>query len=534
MDCVKYVPSWIEECLKTHKNCRTPTAAGSDDIYEKQIAQLPARVLALGDGENWKNVSLHISSPGEKDRYVCLSHSWGGEQPLQTTIATLDQHRTGIPWDDFPQLFQYAIAVTAMLGYRFLWIDSLCIVQDDMKDWEQESASMGRIYGNSILTLSAAWSRSATKGIHALDEEFTKSVAIPIINTESTLKGNVFVRRGLHYNQERDGIIPPLQRRGWTLQEYLLPSRVLHFEYAELMWECESARYCVCGSRAEVTNATEKTRFSELLRSANNLGLKNGIYYSTEWQNIVQLYSERRITVGSDKLPALSGIAKALRFVSQWHYLAGLWWEDICNGMMWYCDGTKSHRKAVKYRAPSWSWAAVDGVVKYSLPISIHDADTGISAVYFMVDRFLFSPLEADCRSSTIDETGAVQGGYLKVSGVLVKAKYRYLETLPVGSQNRYICERDGKEVSIYIDFSAAHTDLDTLPKTGDTISVLLLATFIPLPHSPDIPSGFAALILQDSNRTPGAFERLGYISSLDQSPLSWFENVKTEEVILV
>src|SRR5262249_50309074 len=147
-----------------------------------------------------------------------------------------------------------------------------------------------------------------------------------------------------------------------------------------------------------------------------------------------------------------------------------------------------------------------------------------------------------DCKSSSIYETGAVEGGHLIVSGLLVHAKYHYAQPAQPaqpgsGSASRHVCERDGKAEEFYADFSTTHDDPDTIPKSGDTVTILLLATFAPIPlstHLPNLASGFAALILRHSTYTPGAFERLGFMSTHTQSLLSWFNGAEIEEAMLV
>jgi len=237
LDCTKYVPQWLQTCINTHSNCRTPINPENAVLdYQRSGAwttDLPARVIDLGcETNNW-HICLRISSPGDKGPYVCLSYTWGDEQPLRTTTANIKDHMAGIAFDDLPNLFRFVLFVTKNLGIRYIWIDSLCTIQDDRQDWERESACMDRIYGNSILTLAATFSLNATNGIVPLNQERYKSH--PVRDVDSNHTAQIYVRNSLHYDENEEKSTSPLRRRGWTFQEYFLSSRILRFDYGEFV-----------------------------------------------------------------------------------------------------------------------------------------------------------------------------------------------------------------------------------------------------------------------------------------------------------
>jgi hypothetical protein len=116
----------IETCISTH-------GCGSTGENE-----LPTRVIDISDPGSIRLVETNLSM----GKYVCLSHCWGGYQPLRTTQETLQSHLKAIPWAGFPKTYQDAIVFTRFLGVKYLWIDSLCIIQDDLDDWARESASI--------------------------------------------------------------------------------------------------------------------------------------------------------------------------------------------------------------------------------------------------------------------------------------------------------------------------------------------------------------------------------------------------------
>jgi len=210
--------------------------------------------------------------------------------------------------------------------------------------------------------------------------------------------------------------------------------------------------------------------------------------------------------------------------------MAGLWLEDICSGLLWYCEGDTFHRKVESYRAPSWSWASVDGAVKYQRPIKMETFDSNFTLILGKVGGFRIKVIGASCTPCTIDPTGAVKGGYLRISGSLVSVTY--LGKL----KGNYSCEKDGKSGHFFADFSITNNHITTIPKPNDTLFVLLLAFYASASSlsSRDPPSGFLALILRNTNSTTLSFERLGLMSHMDDNLNSWFEGASEGEITIV
>lgn len=162
------IPSWIHACSTSHE-------CGAFD----KVNPLPTRILAIGK-ENEK-ISL-VPSTGLTGRYTCLSHCWGGHQPLKMTKQTLDTFVVGIEWSGVPKTYQDAITLTRKLGIEYIWIDSLCIVQDDDVDWQRESAAMADVFANSTLTIAATSASDC-------DEGFFENFSHPISVRGSTASG---------------------------------------------------------------------------------------------------------------------------------------------------------------------------------------------------------------------------------------------------------------------------------------------------------------------------------------------------------
>jgi len=148
-------------CKSSHKLCNERLAPPI----------LPTRLLDLGDTNN--SIRLIETTAGNltATAYICLSHCWGNEVPLRTTTQTLPSHLLSIPWERIPRTFKDAICYARLLRFRYIWIDSLWIVQDDPKDWATESAQMGRIYSQSALTIGAVSAPNASAGMFVSDKK---------------------------------------------------------------------------------------------------------------------------------------------------------------------------------------------------------------------------------------------------------------------------------------------------------------------------------------------------------------------------
>jgi hypothetical protein len=144
------------------------STSGSPEIPTKVLSDaetlLPLRVIDIGNAELPQQVRLHIRTPNERGHYATLSHRWGDKVPLKTTRRTLKRHLKFLETQSLPQTFQDAITVTHLLGIRYLWIDALCIIQDDHQDWVDQAAAMGSIYQHSLVTIAIHSAKNSLDG----------------------------------------------------------------------------------------------------------------------------------------------------------------------------------------------------------------------------------------------------------------------------------------------------------------------------------------------------------------------------------
>ncbi|PMD42866.1 HET-domain-containing protein [Hyaloscypha variabilis F] len=142
---------WLKTCLSTHPRCSLKESL------------LPTRVLDLGDRHDTR-LSLRRST-GEHGQWLTLSHCWGSSNTAITTTSNFKARCNEIQIANLPATFRDAVKITRELGYRYLWIDSLCIIQDSVSDWQMESVKMAEIYANAVLNISTDASGGADEGI---------------------------------------------------------------------------------------------------------------------------------------------------------------------------------------------------------------------------------------------------------------------------------------------------------------------------------------------------------------------------------
>ena len=342
---VKRALSWMQDCEENHEICRDTDS------------KLPSRVLLIQGPED---VVLYESAE-EVERYVCLSHCWGKLGTVaKTTTSTLDRYKQGIPWHELPLTFQEAISFTFRLGFRYLWIDSLCIQQDSIEDWRIEGSKMAQIYSGAHVTLAAAAAECSSSGCFRQIPQ-RPSTACSYLNSDGS-ELEVHIRPRIEGHAWIDESLP-LLRRGWTLQECLLSRRLINFTDEELVWGCRTKTACECTSLDDFyfsRNMRSPQRFTELFQTS-----AEGKPYL--WYHIVKAYSNLHLSFEKDVFPALQGISKQMHQYKKSKYMAGLWESSIIPDLLWYIKRPKEVTRPQQWRAPSWSWASVIGPVDWDL-----------------------------------------------------------------------------------------------------------------------------------------------------------------------
>jgi len=306
-----------------------------------------------------------IDTQGKVFEYVALSHCWGAESTLTSTKSNWKKLSSNIPFSALSPLFQDAIIITRQLGLRYIWIDSLCIIQDSARDWETESSKMGIIYENSYVTISAT---TASNGNDHCLRDRRKPVKLQMQDTtgkELEIRARKIIN---HHPTKMDGEpAKPMGRltsRAWTLQEHVLSTRILHYTETELLFECKTSFRCECAPLRKPYPTTPA-----LIPKAIAKKSKRSEAVWEAWHRIVEQYSTRDLTVSDDKLPAISGIAAKIQAATESMYIAGLWQDNLASDLLWSTSAVQApdaqYFALDKYRAPTFSWASLNTAITY-------------------------------------------------------------------------------------------------------------------------------------------------------------------------
>jgi len=331
----------------------------------------PARLidtLAFGKGSR----DVRLMNVCEAIEYVTLSHCWGGNlhDKDTTTTETIKMRLAYIHYSSLSRTFKDAIRITRGLGYRYLWIDAFCIIQDAEDDWRTESAKMAMIYSKAVVNISADSSPNSRGGCfnrrsQTAVDQFTHHVVV-----SSTLSSGFQSLLGFYSPIKQKGVVEvqkvkdieegPLAKRGWVCQERILSPRILHYTSTQLYWECREGFIMEEGFTMDYSDGSSYPEIMTLPRS-----LTNTFKLLEIWHRIVAAdYSHRQLSRESDKLPAISGIAKIMHTHIQAPYLAGLWMAHLNIGLLWMRTGPS--RRPQQYRCPSFSWASLESPVQWN------------------------------------------------------------------------------------------------------------------------------------------------------------------------
>lgn len=387
---------WLDRCLDQHEECRLVSRPAED-------SWLPTRLIDVSNDTIRLIETKESIKSGDDRQYISLSHCWGRIVILRTLLENLEQHKESIDPEALSKTFREAIHATRKLGFRYIWIDSLCIVQDSKSDWEAEAATMCDVYRNATLKVAAASASGGDMGCFQNRDgllQFPFLVDVPLATPQietDIVKSRQLLFTSYGRTQQPGGPVvePPLYGRSWVLQEQLLSPRMLIFDGLQIRWECNAS------------HGTERTPLGGLSRHIGHqkvvrAGIMNnqeffsipGVANKTEaarfqlqyWMHTVMDYTHRGMTMASDRLVAIEGIAQALCSHTKKKYYAGIWEQDFWLGLLWSISHTNEYtpttadafdlerNRSVRHKesiAPSWSWASVTVPIVYPIPDAI-------------------------------------------------------------------------------------------------------------------------------------------------------------------
>ena len=375
----------MQTCTQTHLGCRARFAT-IDSIDENIPPALPARVIEIKGDRDVNHVRL-VETNGVNANYVTLSHCWGPQEnrPLTTTKGNLQEHLAGISWEILPKSFQDAVIITREVGFRYLWIDALCILQDDVDDWHRESNSMGLIYENAKFTISASGAADGTERCF-MDQPSMNTVNIPYM-VGSSIQSTACLAIPYLSQTEASGKtsfladlespnLKPLSSRAWVTQEWELSRRIVHFRRGMMIWNC---RTTACGedNRSVRSLLVDKISEHHAMQAQREMFPTEELYSkvlrlarSRTWRALIEDYSSRNLTFNKDRLVALQGVSNKIQ--SRWPslvYAQGLWLDSMSEQLFWH--GRPGHFSYLSRPSelaemfPTWSWASTLGRVKF-------------------------------------------------------------------------------------------------------------------------------------------------------------------------
>ncbi|KAI1801335.1 HET-domain-containing protein [Daldinia bambusicola] len=461
------VQAWVDKCLNSHELCR------------RQAAELfsPTRLLELQHVGGEKIFRLVLRDEFDpRDRYITLSHCWGPE-PAEKKLRLLKNKqevlRNGLPVAILPRTFRDAFEVVERLGIRYLWIDRLCIIQDSKEDWQAEASIMGPVYTHGLLNIAALGASDDQSGCFFSRDPTLVSPTIVDLTSHGDNIAAFYRFEAEEESWRKDFEGEPLISRAWVLQERILSTRNLYFGSKQVFWECLEIHCCetipntwVGGSdargRSLFVPGSKRYPWKSLIDPKG----KGSIIPITSWQNAVETYSKCNLTLPSDKLVALSGLAKRMGNAMKSDglgdntYLAGIWKHTMPETLLWIPK--TSCRRVPSYRAPSWSWASVDGIV------SFRRAECR---------RWHVELLEAETTPGRDDVTGELTSGFLTLRGHTCAARnLKQLKTLP-GERSTYkIGSLHHPETGVKLNFGdrSAKLELDTLDEVHSAVIILI------------------------------------------------------------
>ena len=442
------IQRWHRDCVEGHPECSpirsTPASADANWI--------PTRLINCDQSNAQQVCFLQLSAEVSPVSYMTLSHCWGdpdGPRPPKLTNDNFNSMRDRIPIENLPRTFKDAIQVARSLGVSYLWIDSLCIIQDSMEDWRRESRLMDKVYRYSVCNIMAEaainchgglfFGRDPQRlGIFTLDEKQTSSLSH---------RSSLCVTQDYISSKSDKGKSSPLYSRGWVCQERWLAPRQISFHSNQAFWECSKVKVCEAfpswedkvdhaGNPSSQRRTPQPCNKSLALPHIHTVDQRDMSSFS--WRALVESYTTCTLTEEQDKLIAIQGLVNIYKSLLADDYLAGLWRKQLPSGLIWstrnglQANGEPAYRPDA-YRAPSWSWASVEGIVEL-LAESSPEGEKWVE---------LCQVLEAKTTPLGEESTGQVNDGHIKLRGRLLGTEDLSFHTSPKGKVVQIARSRD-------------------------------------------------------------------------------------------
>jgi hypothetical protein len=309
--------------------------------------------------------------------YTTLSHRWKSVPGMLLKTTNLEVFRQSIPPEALTPVFSDAVDFTRAAGIEYIWIDSLCIMQDSREDWAAESATMGKVYSHGLCNLAATADVNTDNGFYTSRKPLTfwpGSVQTEWQNLPNGhfvwLPAREIQVRTTPYSDENT----ELYSRGWVLQESCLSPRTVHFDALQIHWECREQ----CASETwpdGIPDLIKEDRYGSSFKRLTDEEMSEQ-ELSERWIKLVERYTQCQLTQEGDRLVAISALAQHFAKHLKDEYVAGFWKRNIISGLHWSIHANdKRTALPSAYIAPSWSWASIGTNISFStrsrLPTSV-------------------------------------------------------------------------------------------------------------------------------------------------------------------
>ncbi|EKG11392.1 Heterokaryon incompatibility [Macrophomina phaseolina MS6] len=369
---------WLDRCQSIHTAC--------NQRHNEEQSALPTRLVYVGELQNPESVHIVLGSQVSGD-YAAFSHRWvsDGTTSWVTKKANVEDRMRQLDMSALPNGIQDAVKFCRRLGIPYIWIDSLCIIQDCEADWASESVKMLQVFGNAALTLFSDCAQNDAhhflKARKAGVFQNRKGLTMPIQGSQGAAVEVLLLQRYSRYRSRlpakaqelfrSDILKSTLSERGWIFQEQAISRRRLHFGSHQMYW--------MCGEEAQSEDGSD---LSQVIPFWLGYGLTGAMNPASspdheQWGTMIENYTRRRLTKPADRLRALSGLAHLFGERYDDKYLGGLWTKQLKFNLLWaaqppkclpmFGSGTHSTCSLAYQSEPvvSWTWAATDCSITY-------------------------------------------------------------------------------------------------------------------------------------------------------------------------
>ncbi|KAK5734899.1 hypothetical protein LTR17_008532 [Elasticomyces elasticus] len=330
------VKEWFEKCEESHTFCKSMRTKN----------WRPSRLIHWGATTNDLVVIHEAIRYDENVRYATLSHRWTPEEQVLRT-SNIEDFREGFPLATLKASIRDAVTFADHLGCRYLWVDTLCVIQDDSYDQEKQICQMDKVYSNAVCNIAASDATHSNEGCFFDRRPETQYASVWLGKDTSEQMPHILRS---HRSRTRSTV---LDGRAWVMQEKILAPRTVHCGRTEVSWECREMQ-------ASENNPVGSNRQSELTEYSMSIHvpplevLFKGIWgrgvdvqsqgddisRRDHWKVLVENYTSRKLTFSRDRLQAMAGIIAT--------------WQKLHSGEC-----------IAESPAPTWSWASVDGTVAF-------------------------------------------------------------------------------------------------------------------------------------------------------------------------